>query len=141
MPLRMRNYAFEGKLFAVSAAEMFTQQMADVMELDAEVREALSTAGGYSSIIGPMGQFLAGPAEPGETMLYADLNLEELIDTRYRQDITGHYNQFDVVSLNYNETPNAPVRPWNGPAAGDNGEPARTEQPQGNEFPPIPGEA
>lgn len=110
MLLRMRNYAFEGRLFVVSAAEIFTQQMADRMELNAEVRESISTAGGYSAILGPMGQYLAGPAEPEETILYADLDMEELIDARYRQDITGHYNRFDVVSLNYNGTADAPIR-------------------------------
>ena len=74
------------------------------------MREAISTAGGYSAILGPMGQYLAGPAEPEETILYADLDMEELIDARYRQDITGHYNRFDVVSLNYNGTTDAPIR-------------------------------
>ena len=57
-----------------------------------------------------MGQYLAGPAEPEETILYADLDMEELIDARYRQDITGHYNRFDVVSLNYNGAKYAPIR-------------------------------
>ena len=116
MLLRMRNCAFEGRLFVVSAAEIFTQQMADTMELNTEVKEAISTAGGYSAILGPMGQYLAGPAEPEETILYADLNMEELIDARYRQDITGHYNRFDVVSLNYNGTADAPIRFNTGPA-------------------------
>lgn len=137
MLLRMRNYAFEGKLFAVSAAEMFTQEMADIMELDAELKEAISTAGGYSAILGPMSQYLAGPAEPGETILYADLDLEELIDARYRQDVTGHYNRFDVVSLNYDGTPDTPLHLRGGPATGDTRGPAKTERSEEREFPPT----
>ena len=130
MLLRMRNCAFEGKLFAVSAAEEFTGEMASAMELDAEIAESISGSGGCSAIIGPMGQYMAGPAAPGETILYADLDLEELIDARYRQDVTGHYNRFDVVSLNYNATPDVPLR--TGPAPADTvvPEPVRREPPQ-----------
>jgi aliphatic nitrilase len=109
MLLRMRNCAFEGRIFVISAAEIFTQEMADMMELDNKTREAISSAGGYSAILGPMGQYLAGPAEYGETILYADLDMDELIDARYRQDVTGHYNRFDVVSLNYNGKANIPI--------------------------------
>lgn len=140
MLLRMRSYAFEGRVFAVSAAEMFTQEMAEALELDGATREALARVGGYSAILGPMGQFLAGPAEYGETILYADLDLEQVVDARYRQDITGHYNRFDVVSLNYNGTPNVPIRFRGGTPTEKGGAPATTGEPDASKSPLGPDE-
>ena len=109
MLLRVRNYAFEGKVFVVSSAEIFTEEMADIIELDAETRKNITERGGGSAVVSPAGQYLAGPAEYGETIIYADIDLEELIDARMKQDFTGHYNRFDVVSLNYNPSPTPPL--------------------------------
>ncbi len=112
MLLRLRNYAYEGKLYVVSAADVFTEEMMNAMELDIDSREDSgpdASVGQASCIIGPTGEYLAGPAGKGEAIIYADLNIEDLIDARYQQDFTGHYNRFDVVSLNYNGAPNLPI--------------------------------
>ncbi len=110
MLLRARNYAFEGKVFVVSSAGIFTQETVDILELDTETRGKIREWGGYSAIIGPRGQYLAGPAGSEETILYAEIDLEHIIDARMMQDFTGHYNRFDVVSLNYNPSPTTPLR-------------------------------
>ncbi len=110
MLLRMRNAAWEGQMFVISSAAMFTQDMADVLEVGAEVRAKFDSWGGKSVIVGPRGQYLAGPAEEGETIVYADIDLEQILEARLNTDYTGHYNRFDVVSLNLNQTPYVPVR-------------------------------
>ncbi|MFC1958455.1 carbon-nitrogen hydrolase family protein [Chloroflexota bacterium] len=110
MLLRARNYALEAKVFVVSAADIFTQETADTLKLDAEIREKIQDWGGHSAIIGPRGQYLAGPAESEETIIYAEINLEEIIEARMWQDFTGHYNRFDIVSLNYNPSTIAPLK-------------------------------
>lgn len=110
MLLRARYYALEAKVFVVSSAEVLTQETMDALELDAEMRGRIKEWGGRSAIIGPRGQFLAGPAQEEETILYADIDLEQLIDARLWQDFTGHYNRFDVVSLNFNPSPALPLR-------------------------------
>lgn len=140
MLLRARNYAWEGKLFVVSSAGVFGPEVADALELSEEMRRQIKGSGGYSAILGPAGQFLAGPAEEGETILYANIDLEEIIDARMRQDFTGHYNRFDVVSLSVNTAPLAPLRysqPWGGgpaaparpPGIGPGGQPGEGEAP------------
>jgi nitrilase len=110
MLMRARNYAFEGKVFVVSSADVLTNGMLDIMEIDTSTRGEIREWGGYSAIFGPGGQYLAGPAEGGDTIIYADIDLEQLIDARMMQDFTGHYNRFDVVSLNYNPSPDAPLK-------------------------------
>ncbi len=110
MLLRMRNSAWEGQVFVISAAAMFTKEVADRLEVSQEVRQRIDSWGGKSVIVGPKGQYLAGPAEEGETIVYADIDLEQILEARLTTDYTGHYNRFDVVSLNLNHTPYVPVR-------------------------------
>ena len=110
MLLRARNCALEGKVYVVSSAEVFTQETADVLELDSQTQAKIQDWGGYSAIFGPKGQCIAGPAGSEETIIYAEIDLEEVVDARMQQDFTGHYNRFDVVSLNYDSSPYTPVK-------------------------------
>lgn len=109
MVLRARGCALESNHFGVHAAGVFTAEMADALELSREVREKLLPGGG-SCIVGPSGELLAGPAGGDETILYVDVDLEEIVRAKLRQDFTGHYNRFDVVSVTLNATPNQPLR-------------------------------
>jgi hypothetical protein len=70
------------------------------------VRSKILVRGGKSAILDPDGQFIVGPIEePIETIIYADIDMEQVLDARLISDYTGHYNRFDVVSLLYNPTP------------------------------------
>lgn len=109
MVLRARSCALDGNHFGVHSAGVFSDQMCDVLELSADVRKTILRGGG-SCIAGPIGQLLAGPAGEEETILYADVNMEEIVRAKLRQDVTGHYNRFDVVSMTLNVTPNIPLR-------------------------------
>ncbi|HZD39767.1 MAG TPA: hypothetical protein VE131_03535, partial [Terriglobales bacterium] len=57
---------------------------------------------GGASIIGPRGRFIAGPMGPGEGILYADLNLNEIVTRKVIQDFAGHYNRPDLFTLTLN---------------------------------------
>ena len=52
-----------------------------------------------------MGDYIAGPQDAGETILYADLDLEQVARGKIIQDVTGHYQRFDVFSLAVNREP------------------------------------
>ena len=105
MDIRMRYYAFEGRIFVISSAAVWTEAMKDVLELNAEARSRFFGEGGHSGILNPIGDYIAGPQDGGETILYADLDLEQVARGKIIQDVTGHYQRFDVFSLGVNRTP------------------------------------
>lgn len=105
MDVRMRYYAFEGRVFVISSAAVWTEEMKDVLELDETARSGFFAEGGHSGILNPMGDYIAGPQDAGETILYADLDLEQVTRGKIMQDMTGHYQRFDVFSLAVNREP------------------------------------
>lgn len=64
---------------------------------------------GGSAIIGPLGQYLAGPVRDREEILFADLDLGLIAESRYDFDVVGHYARPDVLRLIVNEKPSLSV--------------------------------
>jgi nitrilase len=64
---------------------------------------------GGSSIIGPLGQILAGPDFDGPCILIADLDLDEIPRSKYDFDVVGHYARPDIFRLYVNTRPMPPV--------------------------------
>jgi nitrilase len=60
---------------------------------------------GGSAIISPLGRVLAGPHFEGETILAADLDLDDIGRGKFDFDVVGHYARPDVFQLSVNETP------------------------------------
>ncbi len=58
---------------------------------------------GGSAIISPMGKVLAGPLFDEEGILYADLDLAEVVQAKFDFDAVGHYARPDVFQLTVNE--------------------------------------
>ena len=54
---------------------------------------------GGSAIVGPDGEYLAGPLWDEEGILYADLDPQLLYEERQRFDAAGHYSRPDVLRL------------------------------------------
>lgn len=54
---------------------------------------------GNSAIIAPNGKILAGPLEAEEGILYAEIDLEEIIKSKRMFDVVGHYARTDVFSF------------------------------------------
>lgn len=109
LDIRTRYYAYEGKVFVISSTWVFSEEMKDILCLSSEIREKLVGDGGHSAIIGPSGNFIAGPSTGGETIVYGEIDLEEIIDAKIRHDVVGHYNRFDVFSVNFNPRQLRPV--------------------------------
>ena len=63
-----------------------------------EGREWINT--GNSCIIAPNGKILAGPLEAEEGILYADIDVQEIIAAKRMFDVVGHYARPDVFEFN-----------------------------------------
>lgn len=97
----MQHIAREGGLFVISTC--MALKMDDVPDaygfkkLYPEGREWINV--GNSCIIAPNGQFLAGPLEAEEGILYADIDLDEIIKAKRMFDAVGHYSRPDVFTF------------------------------------------
>jgi nitrilase len=64
---------------------------------------------GGSAIISPFSEVLAGPMWDREGILYADLDLGEVVRSKLDFDVVGHYARPDVFQLTVDERPKLPV--------------------------------
>ncbi|MDO8614139.1 MAG: carbon-nitrogen hydrolase family protein [Dehalococcoidia bacterium] len=60
---------------------------------------------GESAIAGPDGNFIAGPVREIEQILYADLDLQRLANSKWMLDVAGHYARPDVFQLTVHTAP------------------------------------
>ncbi|MFC1868587.1 carbon-nitrogen hydrolase family protein [Thermodesulfobacteriota bacterium] len=104
--------AYMLKGFVINSAGVVTDEHIDIYALTDEDREYLEKARdtGATSIVGPMGTIIAGPLPAGEGILYADLDLNNLVIPKILTDYAGDYNRFDVFSLNLNVDIPQPVK-------------------------------
>jgi nitrilase len=51
---------------------------------------------GNSCIINPRGEFVAGPLPEKEEILYAEIDLKQILAAKRMFDVTGHYARPDV---------------------------------------------
>ena len=65
---------------------------------------------GDSAIVDPNGDFLAGPLDKEEGILYAELPLGWLSGPKWILDTAGHYARPDVFRLTVNRQPNPMIR-------------------------------
>lgn len=106
----MRHIALEGRCFVLSA-----NQFTRLSDFPLDIKNQLASEPndviclGGSCIVGPLGNVLAGPAFDGETILFADLDLDDVARGKYDFDVTGHYARPDLFHLEINEQIQKPV--------------------------------
>jgi nitrilase len=106
-----RNTAAEGRVFVISVCMLLrkTSYPAD-FELKAELESAPDyLESGGSAIIAPDGSLLAGPLWKEEGILYADLDLNRVVEERLLLDVVGHYGRPDVLSLHFDPSEKNPL--------------------------------
>ena len=98
----IREYAFETQTFVVSA-NMIQPAASVPDEFPYKSRSNFASSVGGSAIVNPFGMYLAEPVIGKETIVYADLHLDDRIVAKNIFDPMGHYARWDVVSLNLRE--------------------------------------
>ncbi|TWC67366.1 nitrilase-related carbon-nitrogen hydrolase [Herbaspirillum sp. SJZ099] len=106
----MRHVALEGRCFVLSACQYLTRA-----DFPSNMRNLISDDNGQvlmrggSVIINPLGQILAGPDFTGETILCAELDMDDVVRGKFDFDVAGHYARPDVFKLVVEERPQLAV--------------------------------
>ena len=99
----VRQFAYEGKIFIINSLGITDKQNVEVCsETPGEAESFAGTKGGGSSIIGPNGEYLAGPVRDIETVVTAEISLEDALPNKMQVNLFGHYTRWDILSLNFN---------------------------------------
>lgn len=119
---RVRQFAHEGKLFVINSCSIADEQNVQYCcGCDEEREQILPGTGGGSAIVGPGGEYLAGPVYTGECVVAAEIRLDDALPGKQDHNVLGHYSRYDVLSLNFNRQKLSPFMD----STGD--ETARTE--------------
>ena len=95
----MRHIACESRAFVLGCNQYVTRQMYPE-DIAAQLRiEGDVLCRGGSVIVSPMGEIIAGPLYDCEDILYAQLEMESIIKSRFDFDPVGHYARPDVFQL------------------------------------------
>ena len=106
----MQHVALEGRCFVLTACQFIRKNAfpPTVRVSLGDSPDAVLMRGG-SAIISPLGKVLAGPHFGGETILTADLDLDEIGRGKFDFDVVGHYARPDVFTLQVDEMPQPAV--------------------------------
>lgn len=103
--ISMQHIAREGGMFIVSTCQALKiEDIPDEFEfknLYPDDREWINI--GNSCIVGPNGKIIAGPLEAEEGILYADIDLNDIISAKRMFDVVGHYARPDVFDFKVKE--------------------------------------
>ena len=108
----LRHIALEGRCFVLGCNQYVTKSMypADLEGIEdlAEMPEEICRGG--SVVVSPLGRVLAGPLYDEEGILYAELDLAEVVRSRFDFDAVGHYSRPDIFQLHVDERPKPAVQ-------------------------------
>lgn len=107
----LRHIACEGRCFVLGCNQFVARSHlpASLEGLEELVDAPETLCRGGSAIISPLGDVIAGPLYDREGILYADLDLMQVIEGKFDFDVTGHYARPDVFQLAVNERSQSPM--------------------------------
>jgi nitrilase len=99
------HIACEGRCF-VFGCNQFVQRSdyPTALSMDIADEERIICRGG-SVIVSPFGQVIAGPLYDAPGMLFAELDLDDIVRSRLDFDVTGHYSRDDLFYYQVNGQP------------------------------------
>jgi nitrilase len=98
----LRHIAKEGRVYVVGCSiALRKEDIPDRFEFKAEhYKEAGEWINkGDSAIVGPDGEFIAGPLHKEQGILYAELDPRQMRGPKWNLDVAGHYARPDVFQL------------------------------------------
>ena len=106
----MQHVALEGRCFVLSSCQYLTRaDYPDTMKNKISDDPDHVLMRGGSLIVSPLGEILAGPNFDGETILTAEIDLDDITRGKFDFDVAGHYARPDIFNLIVDERAKAPV--------------------------------
>ncbi len=111
----IRHIALEGRCFVLTCNQFMTKAEYPEDLDEASLREVAAmpdpmTRGG-SAIVGPLGEYLAGPLWDERGILYAEIDPGAVAEARFDFDACGHYSRPDLLQLQHRAPRLAPATP------------------------------
>ncbi|WP_350288141.1 carbon-nitrogen hydrolase family protein [uncultured Croceitalea sp.] len=105
----MKHIALEGRCYVLGCNQYFTKSMypSKYQELALDEPEAMCPGG--SVIVSPHGKIIAGPLFGASGVLTAEINLDDIINSKMDFDVNGHYNRNDIFEFTINRQPEIKV--------------------------------
>jgi nitrilase len=96
----MVHIALEGRCFVLGCNQYFTKSMVPEKYQKLVVDEPETMCAGGSVIVSPLGKIIAGPLFNSSGALIAELDLDEIKESKLDFDVIGHYARNDIFQLN-----------------------------------------
>jgi predicted amidohydrolase len=105
-----RQLALENSCFVIVAREIMSEaRLPAGFPVDPTGQSDRWVGHGGSAIIGPRGEYLAGPVFDEETFVVAEIDLDQIAPAKAFFDTVGHYSRPDVFQLVWHREPKLPV--------------------------------
>lgn len=98
--ITMRHIALEGRCFVLGCNQYFTKSMYPEKYQSLVENEPENMCRGGSVIISPMGKIIEGPLYDQSGALIAELDFDEIHQSKLDFDVIGHYSRNDIFKLN-----------------------------------------
>ena len=119
-----RGIAYSLSAFVINSTGAVTDEAIEAYAQNDDDRAFLEAArqSGSASIVGPTGAMIVEAETGGDQILYAEVDLNDVLIPKLFHDFSGHYNRFDIFSVTINR--NAPPPLVEEPAPLPPGEPS-----------------
>lgn len=101
----MKQIALEGRCFVLGCNQYFTKSMYPERFRNLVVDEPENMCPGGSVIVSPQGKVIAGPLFNKAGALIAELDLDEVTQSKLDFDVNGHYARNDIFEFKVNDQP------------------------------------
>lgn len=106
----IRSVAFEGQVFVCNSTTTMSEEEKNFyLDLVPGNQGVLEAGGGIAAIVDPFSNYIGGPMENKEGIVYGEIDLKKIILAKHFVDSVGHYARPDIFTLLFNNRRLTPV--------------------------------
>lgn len=105
----MKNHALTAQVFVICASLYIDESCLKWMTENLGEQSLIKAGGGFSAIIHPFCDFLAGPESgPGDRLVSAEIDMTQLDMVKVWIDSSGHYKRPEILRMSVDKRPHWP---------------------------------